>query len=471
VDICVDNTPAVPGALVSTSQAQGTWQDILDEIRKRVSPQKFQTWFEPIQVVTFEPDKVVLEVPNPFFADWFEEHNLPILAESLKHRLGEAPKVRFVVSNAYYNQQQLPIERIEAPVAAPPAPLAPPAGWTHNLYPRFTFDSFVVGKSNEFAHAASRAVAQEPGSVYNPLFIYGGTGLGKTHLMQAIGHLVLDGTHQARIYYASSEHFMNEMIQAITAGRTLEFRRKYRNLDVLLLDDIQFLSGRDATQEEFFHTFNTLHDARKQIVVTSDRPPREIAKIEERLVSRFNMGLVTDIQPPDLETRVAILRTKAARENIVFPEDVLFLIAERIQRNIRELEGCLVRLSALSHLLRAPITLDLALEVLRVYVSPLDGLIDVSQIQQRVAREFDVSVESLRGKRRTSAIALARQVGIYLTKKLTVLTLVEIGKSFGNRDHSTVLYAIEKVQRTRDENPQFDQRVSKLERELRGTAA
>jgi chromosomal replication initiator protein len=468
VDICVDNPPAVPGALVSTSQAQGTWRDILDEIRKRVSPQKFQTWFDPIQVVTFEADKVVLEVPNPFFADWFEEHNLPILEESLRSRLGEAPKVRFVVSNAYYNQQQLPIERIETPVAATPAALAPPAGWTHNLYPRFTFDSFVVGKSNEFAHAASRAVAQEPGSVYNPLFIYGGTGLGKTHLMQAIGHMVLDGTGQARIYYASSERFMNEMIQAITAGRTLEFRRKYRNLDVLLLDDIQFLSGRDATQEEFFHTFNTLHDARKQIVVTSDRPPREIAKIEERLVSRFNMGLVTDIQPPDLETRVAILRTKAGRENIVFPEDVLFLIAERIQRNIRELEGCLVRLSALSHLLRAPITVDLALEVLRVYVSPTDGLIDVSQIQQRVAREFAVSVESLRGKRRTSAIALARQVGIFLTKQLTSLTLVEIGKGFGNRDHSTVLYAIEKIQRLRLEDAQLDQRVSKLERDLRG---
>ncbi|MCX5737275.1 MAG: chromosomal replication initiator protein DnaA [Proteobacteria bacterium] len=450
---------------MNTSEAQGTWPEILDEIRKRVSPQKFQTWFEPIQVVSCGPEKLVLQVPNPFFGDWFEEHNLPILRDALQTRLGLTPKVHFVVSNSYYSQEQTPIERIETPIAAP-APQSS-SRWTHNLYPRFTFDSFVVGKSNEFAHAASRAAAQDPGGVYNPLFIYGGTGLGKTHLMQAIGHMVLDDNPQARIYYAPSERFMNEMIQAITAGRTLDFRRKYRNLDVLLLDDIQFLSGRDATQEEFFHTFNTLHDARRQIIVTSDRPPRDIAKIEERLISRFNMGLVTDIQAPDLETRAAILRAKAARENITLPEDVMFLIAERIQRNIRELEGCLVRLSALSHLLRAPITVDLALEVLRVYVRPSEGSVDVAQIQQLAAKDFDVSVESLRGKRRTNTIALARQVAIYLTKRLTPLTLVEIGKNFGNRDHSTVLYAIDKIAGLRKNNPVMDQRVDRIERHLR----
>ena len=456
------------GVSVNTSEAQGTWSEILDEIRKRVSPQKFQTWFEPIQLVSCGSEKLVLQVPNPFFGDWFEEHNLPILQDVLQTRLGSAPRVHFVVSNTYYSQEQTPIERIETPIAASVTASQATARWTHNLYPRFTFDSFVVGKSNEFAHAASRAAAQDPGGVYNPLFIYGGTGLGKTHLMQAIGHMVLDQNPQARIYYAPSERFMNEMIQAITAGRTPDFRRKYRNLDVLLLDDIQFLSGRDATQEEFFHTFNTLHDARHQIIVTSDRPPRDIAKIEERLVSRFNMGLVTDIQAPDLETRVAILRAKAARENITLPEDVMFLIAERIQRNIRELEGCLVRLSALSHLLRAPITVDLALEVLRVYVRPSEGSIDVAQIQQLAAKDFDVSVESLRGKRRTNTIALARQVAIYLTKRLTPLTLVEIGRNFGNRDHSTVLYAIEKIDGLRKNDPSMDQRVERIERQLRG---
>jgi chromosomal replication initiator protein len=459
------------GVSVNTSEVQGTWCEILDEIRKRVSTQKFQTWFEPIEVVSCGPEKLVLQVPNPFFGDWFEEHNLPILRDVLQTRLGLAPNVHFVVSNTYYNQEQTPIERIETPIAAPaPTPQAS-SRWTHNLYPRFTFDSFVVGKSNEFAHAASRAAAQDPGGVYNPLFIYGGTGLGKTHLMQAVGHMVLDHNPQARVYYAASERFMNEMIQAITAGRTLDFRRKYRNLDVLLLDDIQFLSGRDATQEEFFHTFNTLHDARRQIIVTSDRPPRDIAKIEERLISRFNMGLVTDIQAPDLETRAAILRAKAARENITLPEDVMFLIAERIQRNIRELEGCLVRLSALSHLLRAPITVDLALEVLRVYVRPSGGSVDVAQIQQLAAKDFDVSVESLRGKRRTNTIALARQVAIYLTKRLTSLTLVEIGRNFGNRDHSTVLYAIEKIDTLRKRDPAMDQRVDRIEHQLRGMLA
>jgi chromosomal replication initiator protein len=453
---------------VEVLHAEATWSRVLDEVRNRVSPQKFQTWFEPVQVLSLDQEKLVLEVPNPFFGDWFEEHNLPLLEEVVEKLAGCRPKVRFVVSSAYYEQAS-PAAIDVAPAPAPSAAGKPaPARVTHNLYPRFTFDSFVVGKSNEFAHAASLAVGQEPGGVYNPLFIYGGTGLGKTHLMQAIGHTVLGLHPGARVFYASSESFMNEMIQAITAGRTLDFRKKYRSLDVLLLDDIHFLSGRDATQEEFFHTFNSLHDAHKQIVVTSDRPPKDIAQVEERLISRFNSGLVTDIQPPDLETRVAILRSKAGRENISLPQDVLFLIAERIQRNIRELEGCLVRLSALSRLLCVPITVDLALEVLRVYAGPGDAAVDLGQIQRRVAKEFDVTVESLRGKRRTSTIAFARQVAMYLTKQLTPLTLVEIGRGFGNRDHSTVLYAIDKIAEGRRTRPDLDRRVDELLRDLRG---
>ncbi|MCK4414243.1 MAG: chromosomal replication initiator protein DnaA [Candidatus Eisenbacteria sp.] len=450
-----------------SSHSEVTWNEILDQIRNRVSPQKFQTWFEPIQVLTLEPEKLVLEVPNPFFSDWFEEHNLPVLREVFQQLAGATPKVHFVVNDAYYEQSREALAAVAPPVRSMPT-RSSTERWTHNLYPRFVFDNFVVGKSNEFAHAASRAAAQEPGSVYNPLFIYGGTGLGKTHLMQAIGHTAISQNPNARVYYAPSEKFMNGMIQAITAGRTLDFRRKYRNLDVLLLDDIHFLSGRDATQEEFFHTFNALHHAQKQIVITSDRPPKDIPKIEERLISRFNSGLVTDIQPPDLETRVAILRAKATRENIIVPEDVMFLIAERIQRNIRELEGCLVRLSALSRLLRAPVTLDLALEVLRVYVRPGDASIDVSQIQRRVANTFDVTVESLRGKRRTSSIAFARQVAMYMTKQLTPMTLVEIGKSFGNRDHSTVLYAIDKIAEARRANPDIGRKIEAIEHDLKG---
>jgi chromosomal replication initiator protein len=454
------------GAPVESSHAVVTWSDILEQVRNRVSAQKFQTWFEPVRVLSFSPEKAVLEVPNPFFGDWFKEHNIPIIQEVCRQLCCQPPEIHVAVNDSYYEHSR----NLLSTPAAPPRTLLPPVEerWTHNLYPRFVFDYFVVGKGNEFAHAAAQAVAKEPGGVYNPLFIYGGTGLGKTHLMQAVGHGVLAQNQQAKVYYASSEKFMNGMIQAITAGRTLDFRKKYRNLDLLLLDDIHFLSGRDATQEEFFHTFNALHDAHKQIIVTSDRPPKDIPRIEERLVSRFNSGLVTDIQPPDLETRVAILRANAAREGLSVPEDVLFLIAERIQRNIRELEGCFVRLSALSRLVRAPITADLALEVLRVYVRPDDTVIAIDQIQRQVARSFEVSVESLRGKRRTSSIAFARQVAMYLAKQLTALTLVEIGKNFGNRDHSTVLYAIDKIAVARKTLPELSQRIEGIENELKG---
>ena len=454
---------------METSSAQGTWSEVLEEVQKKVSDQKFQTWFEPIQLLKFEPDKLVIEVPNPFFGDWFEEHNLPILEDVLREHLGQKPQIHLVVSSLYYEQEQGPIQRPDMPARHAMRASREAVRWHHNLNPRFTYANFVVGKSNEFAHAAAQAVAKEPGGIYNPLFIYGGTGLGKTHLMQAIGHATLERNPDARVYYAPSEKFMNEMIQAITAGRTLEFRQKFRNLDILLLDDIQFLSGREATQEEFFHTFNTLHDARKQVVITSDRPPKDIAKVEERLISRFNSGLVTDIKAPDLETRVAILRAKAQREQIVIPEQVVFLIAEKVQQNIRELEGSLVRISALSHLLHAPITNDLALEVLKVYVGQQDREVDVASIQRHVAKAFEVPVESLRGKRRTSSIAFARQVAMYLTKRLTKMTLVEIGKSFGNRDHSTVLYGINKISTVRKGNCHIDKKIQEVEVQLRGS--
>jgi len=464
----VDNL--APGACVDSTQSVTGWDLILDQIRKQVNPFKFKTWFEPVQMLNFCPEKVVLEVPNPFFADWFKEHDIPIIRDACRSIGCAMPEIHVVINNTYYENAQ---DLLPAPRPAPA--VAPMLGngerWSHNLYARYVFESFVVGKGNEFAHAAAQAVSKGPGGVYNPLFVYGGTGLGKTHLMQAIGHSVMAQNPNARVFYASSEKFMNNMIQAITAGRTQDFRKKYRQLDLLLLDDIHFLSGRDATQEEFFHTFNALHDAHKQIVVTSDRPPKDIARIEERLVSRFNSGLVTDIQPPDLETRVAILRANAEREAMPVPEDVLFLIAERIQRNIRELEGCFVRLSALSRLAHAPITADLALEVLRVYVKPDETVIGIDQIQRRVARAFDVTVESMRGRRRTSAIAFARQVAMYVAKQMTSLTLVEIGKNFGNRDHSTVLYAIDKIAGARKDEPGLDRRIEEIESDLKGRSS
>ncbi|MBD3236135.1 MAG: chromosomal replication initiator protein DnaA [Candidatus Eisenbacteria bacterium] len=464
----VDNCS--PGAAVSSSVGPDFWGGVLAEVRKRTTPQKFQTWFEPLQVLTLEPERLVLEVPNPFFGDWFEEHSLPLLLSVMEQTAQIRPKVHFVVSSAYYDQEQPQGPTPDVPTQAVQTRRVAPR-WLHNLHPRFTFDNFVVGKSNEFAHAACRAIANDAGGLYNPLFIYGDTGLGKTHLMQAIGHAQLERNPDARVYYAPSEKFMNEMIQAITAGRTVDFRRKYRNLDLLLLDDIHFLSGRESTQEEFFHTFNTLHDMHRQIVITSDRPPRDIAKVEERLISRFSSGLVTDIQAPDLETRVAILRAKGQREGITLPEDVMFLIAERIQSNIRELEGCLVRISALAHLLQAPITTDLTVEVLRVFGQPSGNPVDVGRIQQRVAKEFDVTVESLRGKRRTARIAFARQVAMFLAKQLTPMTLVEIGKSFGNRDHTTVLYAVDKIGVSRGADQELGQRIDRISRELSGSVS
>ncbi len=459
---------------MKSSIGESSWKSILGLIEQRVSKQKFETWFARVKAIRFDSGEIVLEVPNPFFGDWFEEHHMATLREAVREQLGQCPPVRLVVSSSYEEQlsnHSRPGTRTEPPSTAPgfrrtPGAMDAGVAHMHNLHPRFTFDNFIIGKNNEFAAAVSQAVAQKPGTTYNPLFIYGGTGLGKTHLMQAIGHAVLEANPRAKVLYAPAERFMNEMIQAIRAGQTHEFRRKYRNLDVLLLDDIHFLSGRESTQEEFFHTFNALHHASKQIVVTSDRAPKEIQHIESRIVSRFHSGIIADIQPPDFETRVAILKAKALRDGVSVPDDVVFAIAERIQTNVRELEGCLVRLSAMSRLIDQPMNIDLALEVLRVYSTASQPNIDVARIQEEVARRFGVPVESLRGKKRTSAIAFARQVAMYLTKRLCNHTLVEIGKRFGNRDHSTVIYGIEKIERQRQTDPELDRTLEEIERSL-----
>ena len=410
---------------------------------------------------------MLLEVPNPFFVDWFEEHNLPLLRSSVLSQIETAPEIRFTVAEGYQSSFEPPeITRGERPPIAAEIRSAvqmPPS----NLKPQFTFENFVVGRGNEFTYAACRAVAQDPARIYNPLFIYGGVGLGKTHIMQAIGFEVGIRNAAAKVHYVSSERFMNEMIESIQRGSTIEFRERYRGLDILLIDDIQFMSGKESTQEEFFHTFNSLYDANKQVVVTSDRAPKDIPDLEERLISRFNWGLVTDIQPPDLETRVAILRRKAERSRVEIPDQVLFFIAENVRSNIRELEGSLVRLSALASLTGSAITIDLAREVLGDYIrSQQQKAPDVLEIQKAVASHFELPTESLRGKRRTSTVALARQVAMYLTKQLTPLTLVEIGRRFGNRDHSTVLYACARVVDRTTTDPDFAEMVERIRRSL-----
>jgi len=315
------------------------------------------------------------------------------------------------------------------------------------LNANYSFEEFVVGNNNRMAHAASLAVAEKPGKVYNPLFIYGGVGLGKTHLAQAIAHFVLEEQKKAKVFYASSESFMNELIFAIRAGKTLEFKNKYRNVDLLIIDDIQFLAGKESTQEEFFHTFNALYDADKQIVVTSDRPPKEIRALEDRLVSRFEWGLITDIQMPDLETRMAILRKKTEKDGLSIPDDVLFLIAESVRSNIRELEGSLIRLLAFAGLTGSPITIDLASEVLKDFIKVKPRTPNIGDIQKLVAERFESSVELMKSEKRSSHIVLPRQVAFWLSRELTDKSLVEIGRQFGGRDHTTVLHACRKIEK------------------------
>ena len=437
------------------------WAQVLSAVQDRIgSPQTFDTWFRPILPRVIGPELVELEVPNAFFVDWIHEHHLPLLRDCLAAALGASPEVRLI-----------PREN-DAPAPAPP-PLSPrPAAverarparaWLDSqLNPRHTFETFIVGGGSRFTHAACVAVADHPATVYNPLFIFGGSGLGKTHLLHAIGHAVRERRADARVTYVPAERFTNEMIFAIQHGQTLAFRNKYRSVDVLLIDDIQFLAGKESTQEEFFYTFNTLRDAHKQIVVTADKPPKDMPMLEERLISRFNQGLVTDVKHPDVETRIAILRNRCALEGdgLRLADDVLLLIADRIRTNIRDLEGCLVRLMAVASLTHQEITPELAEEVLQQYVHPEPDQTTPERILTTVAERYGVKIEALCGNRRTRTVVLPRQVAMYLSRQLTDLSLAEIGRMFGGRDHTTVLYACEKIGGMISADPAFAERIN-----------
>jgi chromosomal replication initiator protein len=424
------------------------WGQVLTAVQIRLETQQaFDTWLKPIVPLTLSPRLVELEVPNPFFIDWIHQFHLASLRESLREVLGTDPEIRFSSRERVAEATTLPVVPRPAPSEPAPAPREDRAWLDSRLNPRLTFSSFVVGGSNAFAHAACRAVAERPGEAYNPLFIFAGSGLGKTHLLHAIGHAVRDRRPSARVYYVSAERFTNEMIYAIQHAQTLAFRNKYRNVDVLLIDDIQFLAGKESTQEEFFYTFNALRDARKQVVVTADKAPKDIPMLEERLTSRFNQGLVTNIEHPDLETRMAILRNRIEQDGdgVALPDDVLLLIADRIRSNIRDLEGCLVRVLALGSLLHQEITLAMAEEVLQHYVNPEPDQMTPERIMAAVSERFGIRIDLLCGQRRTQTIALPRQVAMYLMRQLTDMSLAEIGRAFGGRDHTTVLYACEKV--------------------------
>jgi len=445
---------------VTPDQVATVWEQVLLKVRDRLtSSQAYDTWFRPIVAREFGPQSVDLEVPNAFFVDWIHEHHLHLLRQAFTDVLGDCPDIRFSA------REPLPLPVTPREAVAPPPPAVPAAAapsvtdprlreWLESqLHPRLTFESFVVGASNRFTHAAAMAVSQRPGDVYNPLFIYGESGLGKTHILHAVGHEVKRLNPDARVFYVSAERFTNEIIWAIQHGQTAAFRSRYRNVDVLLVDDVQFLAGKESTQEEFFHTFNALRDAHKQIVVTADQAPKDIKGLEERLISRFNQGLVADTQQPDLETRIAILRARADEDpgNVRLADDVVLLIADRVRGNVRELEGCLVRLMAVASLTHREVTQELANEVLAQYVRPEAEHHQPDRILAAVSERFGVRPETLVGKRRTQAIALPRQVAMYLMRHLTELSLVEIGACFGGRDHSTVIHACrqiaEKIQR------------------------
>jgi chromosomal replication initiator protein len=446
----------------TTLSASDLWAHCLETIRAATENQSFRTWFEPTRGVELTDDLIRIEVPNRFFADWLEEHYMSLILRALEEHAPSPLRAEFHVAHRRPDEYE-PVSRRRAD--SPPLATATPDHC--QLNPRYTFSTFVVGGGNRFAQAASMAVAEAPGNTYNPLFIYGGVGLGKTHLMHAIGDYVHEHRPHMSLHYVSSETFMNELIVSIQRNTTLAFRDKYRSKDLLLIDDIQFLAGKESTQEEFFHTFNALYLAHKQIVLTSDRPPKQIATLEERLVSRFESGLLTDIQPPDLETRIAILNRKAELDGISIPNDVIHLIADSVTSNIRELEGSLVRLLAFSSLTGSEITVDLAKEVLSEFLGKPRGPVSVARIQQAVAETYGVPVEKMKARGRASQIALARQVAMFLARELTHMSLAQVGEQFGGRDHTTVLHAHRKISAATENSGQIQRDVENLKRMLK----
>ncbi len=427
------------------------WDQILARVETKVNRHSFYTWFKPTAYLGDGGATITVSVPNPLFKDWLTKHYSGVLAEALADVGRPEAKVAFVADGSAAVADEPAV-----PPAAEAPPAEPEAGAAGGLNVRYSFDTFIVGPSNQFAHAACRAVAEAPSRSYNPLFIYGGVGLGKTHLMHAIGQYVLHHNRGLKLTYISSERFMNEMINAVRYDRILEFRERYRSVDILLVDDIQFVSGKEGTQTEFFHTFNSLYDAQKQIVISSDRPPHEIPALEERLRSRFEWGLIADIQPPDLETKVAILKRKAEAEAVPLPDNVAMYIAGRIKSNIRELEGSLIRLLAYASLTGREVSLELAHDVLKNVIEQDDRAITIESIQKFVSDYYQLKTGELKSRNNSKSVATPRQIAMYLCKTLTHASLPEIGRSFGGKHHSTVIHSIKKINEMRKRDADFN---------------
>ncbi len=437
------------------------WSNNLSKIEKKVGNSIIELWFKPIKLAQIKDQQVTIDIPNRFFKDWIEDNYPEIISDTLSSILGYPVNIRYRIEEKIdpnVKKMDMWLENRRQKLAS------------RGIYlnPKYTFENFITGPSNQFAQAAAKKVAEAPGKTYNPFFVYGGVGLVKTHLINAVGNAVFDKKPEMNVIYVSAEQFTNEVVSAIRHEKMSEFKEKYRNVDLLLLDDIHFIANKTQTQEEFFHTFNAIYEKQKQIVISSDRPPKEIGAVTDRLRSRFSMGLIADIQPPELETKIAIIQKKAEIERIHISDEVAYYLASRVKSNIRELEGCLIRLGAQSSLTGKPIDKEMAKEILKDIISEEEKPITTDTIQRIVCEHFGIKLPELKARKRTKEVALPRQIAMYLSKQLTNLSLNDIGKNFGGKDHATVLYACRQIDNKRTKDETFNSLIESFMRKLKG---
>jgi chromosomal replication initiator protein len=449
----VENFVEIYRANMKQEYKANIWNKLLAELKGRVDENAFSTWFEPTSYIGEEGDTLYIKVPNSYFKDWLSFHYSRLINECSQQLFNKVFDIKYIYDdtpNSFLRNS--PEERkLEKAIIQ-----------TANLNPTYTFDNFVVGSCNQFAHAAALAVAKNPAKSYNPLYIYGGAGLGKTHLMNAIGHFIMANNSRLKVMYVTTERFMNDLINHLQYGKIIEFRQKYRAVDVLLMDDIHYIAGRERTKEEFFHTFNHLYDSQKQIVISSDCPPKDIPHLEDRFRSRFEWGLIADLKPPDIETRIAILKKKAELEDVNLPEPVALYIADKVHSNIRELEGYLRRVIAYASLKGSKIDLELAKEALKGLLDASANLITIEKIQKVVSNHFKLKPTELKSKNNSPRVAFPRQIAMYLAKELTESSLPEIGKKFGGKHHTTVLHSIRKIEKLIKEDPEINREINNL---------
>lgn len=443
----------IQGVKMEPEDKLNPWLQIMEELQKKIDKNSYETWFEPTSFIGQAADSLYVKVPNSYFKDWLSFHYSSLINQSSQELFGKVFDIKFIFDENSSNfKRRSPLER-----RTRDGMLLNP-----NLNPIYTFDNFVVGSCNQFASAACTAVAKNPAKSYNPLYIYGGAGLGKTHLMNAIGHFTLHTSRRLKILYITTEKFMNDLINHLQYGKILDFRQKYRSVDVLLMDDIHYLPGRERTKEEFFHTFNHLYDSQKQIVISSDCPPKDIPNLEERFRSRFEWGLIADLKPPDIETRIAILKKKSELEGIVLPESVALYIADKVQSNIRVLEGNLRRVIAYSSLKGEKIDLDLAKEALKGLLETSAVEVTVEKVQKIVCHKLNIKLSLLKSKNNSPDVVFPRQIAMYLSKNLTKSSLPEIGKKFGGKHHTTVIHSIRKIEKLLSEDSEFNKEINSL---------